>query len=303
MHVPRTRFNRAPALPLDPPRRHTARMLFCSRSLARRIERAERGLIEDATAAVARRAPDRVRTLPIAGGLAVFAGADSPLTKLVGLGFEGAPDRALLERVEADFAARGAAVQVELSTLADAGLAELFTARGYVLAGFENVLGLDLGARAARPSAGGVEVEVQGDGELETWLDVVVSAFAAPDAQGVAAHEDFTRDALERVMRDMAGARGLVRYLARRGGALAGGASLRVADGVAQLCGAGTLPAHRRKGVQAALLERRLADAARRGCDLAVVTTLPGSKSQENAQKRGFELLYARAILRRPAGG
>jgi len=33
------------------------------------------------------------------------------------------------------------------------------------------------------------------------------------------------------------------------------------------------------------------------GCDVAVVTTQPGSKSQENVQKHGFELLYTRAIL------
>ena len=32
-------------------------------------------------------------------------------------------------------------------------------------------------------------------------------------------------------------------------------------------------------------------------CELAVVTTAPGSRSQENMMKRGFALLYARAIL------
>jgi GNAT superfamily N-acetyltransferase len=97
----------------------------------------------------------------------------------------------------------------------------------------------------------------------------------------------------------MSGARGMARYLARREGAAAGGASMRTFDGVAQLCGAGTLREHRRRGVQAALLERRLAEAAREGCELAVVTTLPGSKSQENVLRTGFELVYVRAILRR----
>ena len=42
-----------------------------------------------------------------------------------------------------------------------------------------------------------------------------------------------------------------------------------------------------------------VADAALAGCDLAVVTTLPGSKSQQNVQRHGFALLYTRAILRR----
>jgi len=84
---------------------------------------------------------------------------------------------------------------------------------------------------------------------------------------------------------------------------LAGGASMRLTDGVAQLCGAATLPAHRRRGVQTALLEERLAIAAAAGCDLAVVTTQPGSKSQQNVQARGFDLLYTRAILVREPGG
>jgi len=66
---------------------------------------------------------------------------------------------------------------------------------------------------------------------------------------------------------------------------------------VAQLTGAATAPAHRRHGVQAALLSARLADAAAAGCDIAVITTQPGSTSQANAQRRGFDLLYTRAIL------
>lgn len=275
-------------------------MVFASTELARRVEAAERGLIEECTAAVARRTGSAgAFSLAIGGGVAAFSGADSPLTKVAGLGFGGVPAAGELERVEAEFGARGAGVQIELCNLAQAPIGEMLTRRGYLLVGFENVLGRALDARAVWPERTGIELARSGEEELETWIDVVVSAFAAPDAQGVAAHESFPREALELAMRDMTGARGCVRYLARRAGALAGGASMRIAEGVAQLCGAGTLPEHRRQGVQGALLERRLADAAREGCDLAVVTTMPGSKSQENVQKRGFELLYTRAILRR----
>lgn len=49
--------------------------------------------------------------------------------------------------------------------------------------------------------------------------------------------------------------------------------------------------------MQKALLARRLSDAQAAGCDLAVVTTAPGSRSQENVMRRGFELLYTRAVL------
>ena len=89
----------------------------------------------------------------------------------------------------------------------------------------------------------------------------------------------------------------MTRSLAERAGVPAGGGSVRIADGLAQLCGAATLPDHRRRGIQTAFLAARLAAAGRAGCDLAVVTTQPGSKSQENARRRGFALLYTRAVL------
>jgi hypothetical protein len=49
--------------------------------------------------------------------------------------------------------------------------------------------------------------------------------------------------------------------------------------------------------VHTALLSARLADAAAAGCDAAVITTQPGSKSQQNAQRQSFDLLYTRAVL------
>jgi ribosomal protein S18 acetylase RimI-like enzyme len=91
-----------------------------------------------------------------------------------------------------------------------------------------------------------------------------------------------------------------VRYTALRDGITAGGATMRIADGIAQLTGAATAPAHRRRGVHTALLSARLADAAAAGCDVAVITTQPGSKSQQNAQRQNFDLLYARAVLVKP---
>jgi ribosomal protein S18 acetylase RimI-like enzyme len=119
---------------------------------------------------------------------------------------------------------------------------------------------------------------------------------------GPAAEESFPREMLEAAFGDLTALPGMARYLARRRGVVAGGGSLRMLDGIAQLNGAATLPAHRRRGVQSALLRARLLDAAYSGCDLAVVTTQPGSKSQENVQRAGFALLYSRAIMIRPPG-
>ncbi len=130
---------------------------------------------------------------------------------------------------------------------------------------------------------------------------MVVDGVAHPDTEGLPAHEDFPRDVITAAERDLVAA-GSARYVARRDGVVAGGAGLRITGAIAQLTGAATAPAHRRRGVQTALLEARLADAARAGCEIAVVTTQPGSKSQQNVQRRGFDLLYARAVLVRDIG-
>lgn len=269
---------------------------FASTQLVARIERAESELIRSGAEAVRRRSPE-VLTIPIANGVAVWAEHDSPLNKVAGLGFAGIPEDGELDAIERAFEERATPVRVELASLADPEMASRLARRGYLFAGFENVLGLPLKDRQPSPLPAGVEVSESGPAELQPWLDAVVDGFAHPDAQGVPSDEEFPREVLERVMGDLASASGFSRYLARRGGEIAGGGSLRMGDGVAQLCGAATLPAHRRQGVQTALLLSRLDLARSAGCDIAVVTTQPGSKSQENVQRQGFQLLYARAIL------
>ncbi len=236
----------------------------------------------------------------MAGGVAAYSGEGSPLNKVAGLGFDGPPGQVELEAVERFYSQRQCPVQVELATLADPDIARMFTGRGYRLVGFENVLGRDLGLEVSSSGAAVTsEIEVRETDEtgFAAWLDTVVAGFMTPDGDGIPAHESFSRETLEEVIGDMAGASGFVRYLAFRGGVPAGAASMRIQGEVAQLSGASTLPAHRRKGVQTALLARRLGDAARAGCGVAVVTTQPGSTSQKNAQQHRFDLLYARAIL------
>jgi GNAT superfamily N-acetyltransferase len=264
--------------------------LFCDVALAARIERAEARLVGACSdAAGARRGDGTGFARPLAGGVASLAEADSPFTKIAALGFGGLPSVAELTEVERAFAEAGAPVQVELCQLAEAGTGAFFTGRGYRLESFENVLGRRVGDLGFPD-----DVRLCRAGELETWLARIADATAVADTEGLPSHEDFPRETLVRALRDMAG---IERYVAERDGEFAGGASFRVTDGIAQFTGAATLPAHRRRGVQTTLLRARLAAAAEAGCDVAVVTTQPGSKSQQNVQRQGFDLLYTRAIL------
>jgi GNAT superfamily N-acetyltransferase len=270
--------------------------LFCDTALAERIEGTEAEFIAKASEAAGRRSGAAGFVIPIAGGVASFAEVGSPFNKVAGLGFDGVPSAAALEEIERAFTARGAPAQIELAHLADPEIGALLTARGYRLTSFENVLGMVLADAPQQVMPPGVEVRPSGDDEFQAWVEVVADGFAYPDTQGVPSHEEFPREVIVTAERDAAAA-GVLRYLALRDGAIAGGASLRMTEGIAQLAGAATAPAHRRRGVQTALLLARLTDAAAAGCDIAVVTTQPGSRSQQNVQRRGFDLLYTRAVL------
>ncbi len=271
--------------------------LFCDSAMAKQIERVEAQLMAACTEAALRR-NDKAGSfrIPFVGGVASYAETGSPFNKVAGLGFDGVPTAAALDEIERAFAARGSPVQVELANLADPAIGILLSERGYRLESFENVLGLALDGEFERVHPAGIEIRRSGDDEFEAWLTVVADGAAHPDAQGVPWHEEFPRDIYIAAERDLAAA-GVIRYVAVRDGAFAGGAGLRLADGIAQFAGAATAPAHRRRGIQSALLSARLADASAAGCTIAVITTQPGSASQQNAQRRGFDLLYTRAIL------
>src|SRR5690242_8696662 len=270
--------------------------LFCDSALAARIEAAEADLIAACSEAASRRAGRDGFVIPVAGGVASFAGDGSPYNKIAGLGFGGVPDEAALGEIEKAFAAHGSPTQAELAHLADPEIGVLLSARGYQLESFENVLGRALAGDVERVTPPGIEVRPSGADEFGEWLVVVAEASVHPDTQGVPWHEEFPREVIIEAELDSAEA-GCVRYAARRDGVLAGGATMRLAGGIAQLTGAATLPAHRRHGIQTALLSARLADATAAGCDVAVIIVQPGSKSQHNAQRQGFDLLYTRAVL------
>jgi GNAT superfamily N-acetyltransferase len=273
--------------------------MFADAALAARIDRAEGRFVASVAGALGARRPD-LRTLiqPIAGGTSVYAGPNSPMNKVIGLGFDGPIDPEALEEVEREWRARDEAVRIELSILADASIPVMLSERGYHLHGFENVLGRPLGPEPDADDPRGVTVERLRKEDERTLIDIAVAAFTNLDGTGSTADDSSQVATMEEVMEDFLASPGLQPYLARLDGRPVGEGALCIAgDNIALLAGAGTLPDARGRGVQKALLRRRLADAREAGAELAVVVTAPGTRSQENVMRRGFILLYTRIIL------
>ena len=83
-------------------------------------------------------------------------------------------------------------------------------------------------------------------------------------------------------------------FLAEIDGKPGAAGALCLHEGVALFAGAATVPELRHRGLQSALLRERMRYAFDHGCDLAMMGALPGSNSQRNAERNGFQIAYTR---------
>jgi len=268
-------------------------MLHATLELARRIDRAE---IDFCALAAGAGHTDGVASLEVAGGRALCSFTGSPLNKVLGLGLGVAVDDADLDAIEEFYDERGIPVQIELCPLAVPGLAARLTKRGYQLQAFENQLARALDDLAPLPEPHLRVTSVTPDLD-DLWLRIAASGFAIPDGSGAPAGPP-PADLLDNITNVM---RGFIhpdfeRLLVWIDGEPAGAANAYVIDGVLGIAGTATLPAFRRRGIQRAVIVQALRHAAGRA-DLVMATTEPGSISQRNFERFGFQVVYTRAIF------
>jgi GNAT superfamily N-acetyltransferase len=269
--------------------------MFTDLKLAQRLEEVE----AFASGAYVRRLAQRrpgvdIAALEVAGGLAVFVGAGSPLSETKALGLHGPVIDSDLDRMENVFFSRAEPTRVVVCPLAHSSLLEGLGRRGYRLSHFENILVMPLDAsHAETPSTPGIEVRPVGPDEADLYARVVGPNFVEPGGSA---------DEIIDMALTMLGAECSISFLAWIDGQAVGGGAVIVRNGLALLAGAATLPPYRNRGVHAALHHARLAHARKSGCDLAAQGAQPGSTSERNAQRRGLRVAYTRALLiREPA--
>ena len=265
--------------------------IFADLSLAQRLESAEahacRGFAE------ARRALDNTSDaawLDCVGTVAVYDGADSPITQTFCLGmFEEATDE-VFHQLETFFFNRGAAAIHEVSPLAGVPLADRLCARGYRPVEYSSVLFQTLQPRQSSPLPQGVSVRIVHEDEADLWADTSAQGWAADYPAMLDSIRQFGLVAFARPQN--------ICFLAEHNQHAGAAGVLFLHEGVALFGGASTIPALRRHGLQAALLQARLASAVEHGCDLAMMVTEAGSQSQRNAERAGFRIAYTRTKWR-----
>ena len=259
-------------------------MLFSDLALSRRLERAE-GLANMAYVEA------RARAIPgsnagwteIGGTRCMFDTPDSPVTQTFGLGLFEPVTAAIMDEIERFFQNHGAPVWHEVSPLADASALALLNERGYEPLEFTTMLVQEIHPGPLRETACVVRrAEAR---ESAAWAQLAKEGWAAgPELAGF--FEEF--GAIAAVKQDM------VSFFAEVDGKLSATGALNIHGDIALMAGASTVPQARGRGAQQSLLAYRLHYAAQHGCSLAQMGALPGSASQRNAQRNGFEIAYTR---------
>ncbi len=264
-------------------------MIYSDRELSQELERAEARANADFVETRAQLFPESGATwIQVGGAYAMFDGVESPCTQTFGLGIFDEITVEHLERLESFFAERRSPVFHEVSPLADPSLISLLNERGYRPIELSSVLYHEIGTRPNCSTPGNplITTRMIAPDEVDLW--------ARTSAAGWATEHEGLADFMFRFGQISAQCSGAYPYLAELDGSAIATGMMFVHGEVAMLAGASTVPDGRNQGAQNALFHARIAHAAELGCRLAVMGAAPGSQSQKNAQKNGFDIAYTR---------
>lgn len=239
---------------------------------------------------------------PIAGGWMAWGGPDSWLNQAAGLGLEGPVTAKDVERLIAFFRERGALPLVEVATYADPSLTRELAARGFVPREFAHVLvrpveGAADSFRHLLPHGWPEGLEIvrvdPGDAaQVDQFIDASTVGFRSPGGPITQEIASFARGIVQ--------SESVESFLARVDGEPAGGGSVEFDGDVAALISTSVDERFRRRGIQQALIARRLESARSHGATLAAIESAAGTGTERNARRLGFRLAYAKVILALP---
>ncbi len=260
-------------------------MIYVDATLSRRLERTEARANVDFVESRARLHPESgAEWIEVGGAYAMFDGVGSPLTQTFGLGIFEDANAAHLDELEKFFSDRGAEIFHEVSPLANQAILALLGGRGYRPIEVTSVMCRDLSNLHFTPTA--ISSRVIEGGEEDLWAETAAAGWATIDP-GLA-------DFMLEFGRIAARTKHSRPFIAEIDGKPVAAGGLIIFDDICILAGASTKPEFRNRGAQNALLSARLDLAKRAGCELAMMCAAPGSQSQKNAQRNGFQIAYTR---------
>jgi GNAT superfamily N-acetyltransferase len=261
--------------------------------LAARVELALAAHIAAYGTTIALLQPDHnAAALAVGSGWAARTGPVLPINRALGLGMRGPVEAQQLDQIEDFYGEAGLPPEIELCPLAHPSLHALLGERNYQYRRCINVLAR-YGSHSSPSTTDEIAISVVPPEQPGVWAHTVAGGFGA-----VVPSPDSSPDIM--LPRSALMRPNVTGFLATIDDEPAGAGAMAIGGGVAILFSDSTLPTFRRRGVQSALIAARLAAAQTAGCDLIVVQAAPGSLTQRNLHRHGFNVAYTNVILERP---
>lgn len=221
--------------------------------------------------------------LEIGGGVAAFCGDGNPMTNCVavGVGYDVSDEE--FSRILEFYAGRSELFEFKLSPLTSQELREWVVREAKKLPEFETMLVADISGFAAVPTdldfreIPVAEAVEYGERAVERFFAGQETPPFAGDVVGKCCVSDRFHS-----------------YEVSIDGEPVAGCGLGLVEGIAWLQGASVLPEFRGRGLHKAMQAYRMKVARDAGYELIAQGALPGSDSQLNAQKCGFEVAFTR---------
>ncbi|KOO46125.1 GNAT family N-acetyltransferase [Priestia koreensis] len=196
-------------------------------------------------------------------------------------------DESYVEDILAFYKEKGIPVRFELTPAhVSSNLLTYLAKKGFYQHDFHTSFYKPLIKEEAQMNAS-VSVRELREDEFSLFGELYTKGFSMPPflASGVASNNQI-----------LFGKEGWSFYVAEINGKPAGIGVLFLKDGMATMAAAATIPEQRRKGVQTALLQKRLVEALNQECYLAVSQARFGSVSHANMERIGFQIGYTKTI-------
>ncbi|TNF69181.1 MAG: GNAT family N-acetyltransferase [Gammaproteobacteria bacterium] len=227
--------------------------------------------------------------IDIEGGIASFCGEDDLLSKAIGIGLNGKVTKETLELIEQIYTKRHVNTVIDLCPLADSSILYFIKSRCYALTEYVNVMYLDLTKQLPEISLPS-DVIIEQTDDIKLWHAVTVLGYTQRDST--------TSHSLSRYFDCYANMEHVTAFIAKLDGVVVGGSVIAIGEnGICEFNLSGTLLDFRGRGVQRALIAKRIEYAKKHGCKLVVAGFTPGSIPQRNCEKFGFKLAYTRTKL------
>jgi len=240
---------------------------------------------------------------PLAGGVMAFTPPGTWSNQACGIGLSGPVSERELNRLVDYYVSRGVEPRIELAPFADESVIKGLAERCFTVREFVNVF-----ARALPPGEDLRALLPFGwpEGLRMQWIDptdeALVHKYAVVSGSGFRKPgEEITAELLGLTVRATTHPRS-DSFLARIGAEPVGGGGLETtgpdnARRIACLFGASVYPGFRRRGIQQALIVRRMEMARERGAEFVCILSRPGIPTERNAARLGFQLAYTKAVL------